>query len=134
MSTALYFVYNFLVNNFYFTDHRTKKSLIICDSIPKYISGIHNNKVSAYPGASIQKITGVLEGNVTYFSTFEIFIIHVGTNNINSHSVQQIKSLYCNLMSVIKRLYLSVHVVFSSVLPRPIDYLQTKKVYRSIVI
>jgi lysophospholipase L1-like esterase len=54
-------------------------------------------------------------------------IIHVGTNDINSHdklSLDQIISYFNNLITVIRDIS-PTHIVFSSILPRPVDYSQT---------
>jgi hypothetical protein len=55
-------------------------------------------------------------------------IIHVGTNDINSrenYSVDDIISFFNNLIILIRSINPHTHMIFSSILPRTCDYLDT---------
>ena len=51
----------------------------------------------------------------------EFTIFHVGTNNIKSHDVGEIKSCFNNLISVTRQ-HSNTKIVISAILPRPLDH------------
>ena len=64
--------------------YHEKRATIISASISKYIDGIRGCTTHAFPGATIGRITKLLSRGKINISNIDIFIIHVGTNNISS--------------------------------------------------
>lgn len=100
---------------------------IISDSIAKDVSGIWHTKVIAFPGINIARLSARIQ-NAHFLVSKPFTIIHVGTNDINSrenYSVDEIISFFNNLITLIRSINSHTHIVFSSILPRPCDYMDT---------
>lgn len=90
------------------------------------MDGIWFTRVHAFPGINLVRLTTKIQRDPSLVNK-PFTIIHVGTNDVNSHdklSVDQILSYFNNLITVIRSIS-STHIVFSSILPRPVDYSQT---------
>ncbi|XP_045159243.1 uncharacterized protein LOC123524817 [Mercenaria mercenaria] len=104
---------------------------IISDSIAKDVGGIWHTKVIAFPGIGITRLSVRIQSS-PYLVSKPVTIIHVGTNDINprnpneEYSVDDIISFYNNMITLIRNVNPHTHIVFSSILPRPCDYEQTK--------
>lgn len=82
--------------------------------------------LQAFPGADIFDLEYyILNGYVRL--DFDILLIHVGTNNINNCQIADFDYRFNRLISSIQRL-LAPHtqLLFSAILPRPVDYDYTK--------
>lgn len=113
----------------YFTELVT--TLIISDSIAKYIK-VKGAEVYAIKGAHIGEISYQLEKHKGSISYFKKLIIHVGTNDINYLSEKDIKSAFCNLISLAKSLFPSTKIGISAILPRPVDFNWTKEIVTKV--
>ncbi|XP_060567834.1 uncharacterized protein LOC132726519 [Ruditapes philippinarum] len=96
---------------------------ILSDSIAKHVTDIRLTKVHPFPGINISRLTSKIENDPVLVSK-PFTIIHVGTNDINRFSEEEILSLFNNLISVI-RAKSSTHIIISSILPRPVDHVLT---------
>jgi len=101
----------------------TGKILLIGDSIIKDIkpSKMSKNEVikKTFPGKNIEHITENIESDLadTLSETNKV-IIHVGTNNLQSDSDEDIKCKYNNLISKIKEINSSCRIYVSSLTKR----------------
>jgi lysophospholipase L1-like esterase len=82
--------------------------------------------VQAFPGASIASLTQHVQYGKACVCGFDVVIFHVGTNDVANKSVDEMMSLYANLVAVTRKKCKTVKIVMSSILPRPVDLLQTK--------
>lgn len=115
-------------NYFLFAEHRL---LVLSDSIAKYVK-LRNGEVMAFRGANIGELTGQIKYHKGSISNFNQLIIHVGTNDIYNLTVDQFKSAYCNLISIVKSYFPHIKFGMSSILPRPVDFNDTNKKICSI--
>lgn len=97
-------------------DHNT----LIGDSIIKYVNGLNDTYVQAYPGANIQKIIGLMQQGYIDLAGYKIIIVHVGSNNLHSPNVNrmEIANLYNYLLKLIRRGNPSAAIVLSEIVPR----------------
>jgi lysophospholipase L1-like esterase len=93
--------------------------------------------VIAFPGINIARPSARIQN--AHFLMSKPYkpytIIHVGTNDINSreyYSVYEIISFFNNLITLIRSIIPQTHIVFSSILPRPCDYLDTSAKVKQI--
>ena len=77
------------------------------------------------PGYNINGINDYVKRNIKNLSSFGTVLIHVGTNDINNKSEQDILTDYQNLIITIKEVLKPDNVILSSILPRPVDFLQS---------
>ena len=75
-------------------------TLIIGDSIIKYISPYVTGDVVCFPGITIGRLIHKL-GQVS-LSEYSNIIVHVGTNNIGYIFPSEVISLYCYLIDTIR--------------------------------
>ena len=95
---------------------------MICDSIGKHVKHIPNCHyyLQAYPGATIEDVDySISSGSVSV--NFDIVLIHVGTNNVNSCKVADFDYLYNSLICTIMK-FGSTKIICSAIIPRPLDY------------
>ena len=97
---------------------------ILSDSIAKHVSGIRHAEVIAFPGINITRLTSRIQRDMSLLSR-PYTIVHVGTNDVQNLSVGEMISEYNNLITVIRR-FSNTKILFSSILPRPVDYEDTK--------
>lgn len=106
-----------------FSDHLRdpgRMCSIVTDSIAKYIKDIRGTTVIAFPGINVSRMTNKISNGFVDLN-YRYVIFHVGTNDINTLSVQEICASYNDLISVVKEKS-DCKIIMSSVLPRPIDY------------
>lgn len=97
-----------------------RKLHIVSDSIAKHITDIREAKVIAFPGINVSRLTNkISQGLVDMRSKYVLF--HVGTNDINTLTVEEICSSFNDLITTVRTKYMC-NVLVSSVLPRPIDF------------
>lgn len=105
---------------------------LISDSMAKYVNKTKHLLVLAVPGLTIDTLTwDVRLEERTYCKNFKIIIVHLGTNNIND-SVEDFLSKYEKLLAALKRRNPDTLIVVSAILPRPVDYRETKEKVSSI--
>ena len=90
------------------------------DSIAKYVDNIRNCEVRDFPGININSLANKIQARRLVLDK-EFTIFHVGTNNIKSHDVGEIKSCFNNLISVTRQ-HSNTKIVISAILPRPLDH------------
>lgn len=96
-------------------------SLLISDSICKFIKNMNTCGVQAFPGATIQQLTMKVKLGYVEFHSFKNIIVHVGTNDVVKCDVQQIVHKYDLLISAIQKKAPNAKIFVSSVIPRPKD-------------
>ena len=82
--------------------------------------------VQSYRGASILDVENIVKRNNLLLYTYDYVILHVGTNDIDNKSVKQIMQAYKFLFRACKSAASNATIVFSSILPRLVDYEDTK--------
>ena len=102
---------------------------VICDSMAKHVHKILHTTMQCFRGANITKIQKLIEDGEASID-YKYTILHVGTNNIpSSLKVEEIMSLYQNLITFIRsRSY--TRLVISAIIPRPCDSYSTKAIKR----
>lgn len=86
----------------------------------KYVSGINNTTIQAFPGATISKLQRLIASNRASIN-FKYTVLLIGTNDIpSSLSVGEIMSFYENLITYI-RSRSNTKIIISGILPRPCD-------------
>ena len=95
------------------------KVAILSDSIAKYVTGIRQAEVIAFPGINFSRLTRQIEKNPKLVEK-KFTIIHVGTNDIKNYTIEEMLSFFNNLITLIRSMS-STTIVFSSILPRPVD-------------
>ena len=65
------------------------------DSIAKYVENIRNCEVRDFPGININSLANKIQARRLVLDN-EFTIFYVGTNNIKSHDVGEIKSCFNN--------------------------------------
>ena len=97
---------------------------IVTDSIAKYVEGIRQAEILAFPGININQLVHKIETGRLILDK-KIVLFHVGTNNIERMDSGSILSCFNNLISVVRRKS-SAQVVISCILPRPKDHFSCK--------
>ena len=93
---------------------------ILCDSMGKYVTGIHHTEIQPFPGADIQRLRHKIKKNKASISS-KYTILHVGTNDIpTSKSVRKIYKQYKSLIRYIKSKS-RTNIIISAIIPRPCD-------------
>jgi lysophospholipase L1-like esterase len=82
--------------------------------------------VQAFPGATIAAITNHVQSHKASIARYDAVIFHVGTNDLCSKPVSELLALYTNLIAVTRKESKSIKIILSSILPRPVDFGQTK--------
>ena len=90
------------------------------DSIAKYVDNIRNCEVRDISGININSLENKIQAKRLVLDK-EFTIFHVGTNNIKSYDVGEIKSCFNNLISVAHQ-HSNTKIVISAILPRPLDH------------
>ena len=114
-----FFIYS-VPSLFFLSDSASLKCLILSDSIAKYVSGISDARVIAFPGINISRMTQKVQSRRIEISARNV-IFHVGTNDICRMDVGEMLSAFNNLITVTKDLS-NANVLISAILPRPIDW------------
>jgi hypothetical protein len=81
--------------------------------------------VQAFPGATIASLTHLVQTHKASIVPFDAVIYHVVTNDVVGRSVEEIVSLYSNLIAITRKVK-PVKIIISSILPRPVDVHLTK--------
>ncbi|XP_060590908.1 uncharacterized protein LOC132745913 isoform X1 [Ruditapes philippinarum] len=110
-----------------------RKVIIVGDSMIKNLPPIEGVEVRAIRGATIGKINFLLENRQLSLGSSNYIIIHAGTNNIaNGNSCDYILSGLANLIATVRRLKTDIHIIVSSLLPRPVDKDETESVIKQV--
>lgn len=107
--------------------------LILGDSIVKYLPPIEGVEVNCRRGATIGQLNHILASGQVSLQHFDYILFHVGTNNVDrGHSVENMCSDYANLVATTKSLNQNIGIIFSAILPRPVDHEITDPIIRSV--
>lgn len=110
-----------------------RKVIIVGDSIIKFLPPIEGVQIAAFPGATIGKLSYLFSSRKVAISEAEYIMLHIGTNNVaNGQSAETILADYANLIAIVRRLYPSIKIICSAILPRPVDHQTTDSVIRLI--
>ena len=106
---------------------------ILTDSIGKYVSRFPNGIVHAFPGVTLERLAKKILNDPTLINLNNCYVlVHVGTNNLQTHSLEEIRELYEQLVAVILSVNPRARVLISSILPRAVDYSETQLKIRKI--
>ena len=104
---------------------RVKKCVIISDSIAKHVADIRETDVRAFPGMTTSQLTSKISRGCINLN-YDNVLIHIGTNDVNSYSAEEILSLFSNLISIVKtQVDKFTKIYISTILPRPVDFIDT---------
>ena len=82
--------------------HRSKrKCTIVCDSIAKYVSDLRGTEVKAFPGINVSRLSNKISRDMVNLDS-DYVILHVGTNDVNTLTVDEICASYNDLISLVK--------------------------------
>ena len=90
------------------------------------MSRFPNGIVHAFPGVTLERLARKIYNNPTLVQNNTHVLVHVGTNNLQTHSLGEIRALYEELVAVILAVDPRVRVIISSILPRAVDYSDTQ--------
>lgn len=102
-----------------------RKTTLISDSICKHVKNLRNCTLQAFKGASIRNIIDNITNGVINLH-FNVIIIHVGTNDIYRLHLNEFEFLYHKLITSIRQVNVRAKVILSAILPRPVDFRETK--------
>lgn len=102
-----------------------RKTTLISDSICKHVKNLRNCTLQAFKGASIRDIIDNITNGVINLH-FNVIIIHVGTNDIYRLHLNEFEFLYHKLITSIRQVNVRAKVILSAILPRPVDFRETK--------
>lgn len=109
------------------------RNVIVTDSIGKYVVNVPDTEVVAFRGYTISQLLEGIKGDSEFFIDFNVWILHVGTNDIGNGGVPE-RMLHDvkQLVNYIRFLCRSVPFIFiSSILPRPCDFSLTNPVIKA---
>ncbi len=108
-------------------------TLLVSDSIPKYVAGIDYLELHCFPGTTLGRLVAVFERNsalkhaVTYA---EFVIVHVGTNDISILSPDSFPAAVNSLFTAIRQINPAIKLLYSAILPRPVDWSSTQSLVK----
>ena len=112
-----------------FRPRRQGRVIILSDSILKYADFGGHGFLKAIRGANIQTFIDLLnQGWIQDWARIGAVLIHVGTNDINNGESEQVKPRLEILVNLIHARNIHTGVIISGILPRPVDYEDTKKI------
>ena len=97
------------------------KATLITDSICKWVA-VKGLEVQKFPGASISGIGYYISEGICDVISYNVIIIHVGTNDIRLRSIHQITIFYKALLYQVRYLNKDALIIMSAILPRPVDF------------
>ncbi|CAC5377118.1 unnamed protein product [Mytilus coruscus] len=104
------------------------KVLLLSDSTCKYVNNINWLECNAISGANIYTLHQFVKDNKALLRRYTHLLLHVGTNDVgNGLSSKLIIQYYNNLIDFICNTLPSLKIIVSAILPRPIDFDDTKQ-------
>ena len=91
-----------------------------------YLPDMKNTQKQAFGGLTSGRLVGKLQNRVFTVSEFCNIIVHVGTNDVNSISTNMYESNMKKIIDDIRIMNPSCTILLSSVLPRLIDFKQSR--------
>ena len=105
---------------------------ILCDSIGKHVQAFDDCVIHAFPGTTIQRLTSKIKRQPNLVRNATFVLIHVGTNNVHSHTPAEIRRLFELLVDQIVLVVPNARIMISAILPRLCDFDATNDIIRSI--
>ena len=91
------------------------------DSILRDVSSSENIKVDCWPGRKLEQLATDLKEPKRYdLKSYEVVIVHGGTNDLARKSVESMMHFVRSLVESYRSKY-SGHIGFSCIIPRPRD-------------
>ena len=107
--------------------------VIVSDSIAKYLEGIEGVDLKSFPGDTIAKITYRIDTKHVRLDKYDYILLHVGTDDTdNKASFDDMISDFGNLIGMCRKRKSKIKIIISSVLPRPVDYVNTNDPSRRV--
>ena len=94
---------------------------LISDSICKYTNRLHETYVQAFPGARIYTLLQKIRLGKIRITGYKIVILHVGTNDLQELSVEDLVHRMKQLVQTVRQKNSSAAIVVSQILHRPRD-------------
>ena len=98
-----------------------ENSLIVADSLLRRVRHLRWTVVHAVPGANIERIISDITRGIIDVSKFLLICVHLGTNNLESDTAQQICNRMSTLFDVIRARNATCKILFSGIVIRPQD-------------
>ena len=95
---------------------------ILCDSIGKHVQAFDDCVIHAFPGTTIQRLTSKIKRQPNLVRNATFVLIHVGTNNVHSHTPAEIRRLFELLVDQIVVVVPNARIMISAILPRLCDF------------
>jgi hypothetical protein len=83
---------------------------------------VPQTQVIAYRGINIGQLYNVLRNNKNMLKQFRIFLLHVGTNNVQNSDLYDIISKFRDVIELIQSVSTNNYILVSSILPRVCDW------------
>ena len=94
-------------------------TIILGDSICKYIDEIRHTQVVAFPGITCIDLASMIRRNkIREMANKKVILVHCGTNDLDLDWEDTVYDI-CRLLVLITDQYPRAHVIWSSILPRP---------------
>lgn len=107
-----------------------KQTLLMSDSIAKHVHGVDGLVVEAFPGRTLGGLAYEISKNVKLqdlISKSDYVIVHCGTNDIRNLGIEDFPAAINNVFACISRINRKVKLLYSAILPRPVDFAVTKE-------
>ena len=98
---------------------------ILCNSIGKHVQAFDDCVVHTFPGVTIEQLTSKLKRQPHLVRNGAFVLIHVGTNNVQTHSPAIIRQLFELLVNQILAIMPNARILISSIRPRLRNFYQT---------
>ena len=123
----LFIIFHFRFNFYFVSFVEWPFSIaILGDSIPKYVSSIPDTDVFALRGASLcgmsKNILDFVKEKATLFTQYNVWIVHVGTNDVEFSTPEQMLDKIKLLIQSLQSVSVEPYIFLSSILPRPKDF------------
>ena len=110
-------------------------TVIIGDSIIKYVDQIRHSQVISYPGINCASLGQLINRNkIPELEGKKVIVAHVGTNDLN---MDWRDTVYCvsHLITILVNKYPRAHIIWSNILPRPAQtaHLDRETVRKNII-
>lgn len=103
-----------------------KPSLVISDSILKYLPEMRNTQLHAFGGLSCEMLLRKLKNRVFTWYHFNNIIVHVGTNDVFNINANLFEKYIRDIIHELRICNPDCVIILSSVLPRPCDFNQSE--------
>ena len=122
----------------FFENHRVTEllgkheALVLSDSILKYCFLPNHADLCAIRGATSQTLINKVRSEDIPLLQYRLIIIHVGTNDVNNGDGLTFINRLITLVAEIRVRNPYVHIVFSAVIPRILDHVDSEEVIKKL--